>query len=71
MDIKKELSQSKKLGDLKNGDFPTVQDYFNDKSIANICMAFKVRSQIVREKNRKFQTKVYEARRVWSNVYLL
>ena len=49
MDLKKELSQSKKLGDIKDEDFATVQDYFNDKSIANTRMAFKIRSQMVEE----------------------
>ena len=49
LDIKKELSQSKKLGDIKDEDFATVQDYFNDKSIANTRMAFKICSQMVEE----------------------
>ena len=36
-----------KLEAIKGDDFTEVQEYFNDKSVANGRMAFKVRSQMV------------------------
>jgi hypothetical protein len=36
-----------KLDDIKGEDFREVQSYFNDKSVENTRMAFKVRTQMV------------------------
>ena len=48
-DMKKELSDSKKLMDIKEEDFSEVQDYFKEKSIWNTRMAFKVWTKILTE----------------------
>ena len=45
--VKKELSESTKLMDIKDEDFTHVQDYFKDKSVENARMAFKVRCKMV------------------------
>ena len=49
VDLKKELDDSNNLKDINNDDFHKVQEYFNDKSVGNTRMAFKVRSQMVPE----------------------
>ena len=56
-DVLKELSESKKLMDIKDEDFSTVQDYFKDKSVENTRMAFKVHSKMVAEIPCNFKNK--------------
>ena len=46
-DLKKEISTSKKLNDIKDEDFSKIQEYFKDRSVENTRMAFKIRSHIV------------------------
>jgi hypothetical protein len=46
-DVKKDLNESSKLMDIKDDDFSTVQEYFNDKSVCNTRMEFKVRCKMV------------------------
>ena len=46
-DIQMELNNSKKLNDVKDEDFSKVQAYFENKSVENTRMAFKVRSKMV------------------------
>ena len=43
------VGSKSKLEAIKNDDFTKVQEYFDDKSVANGRMAFKVRSQMVPE----------------------
>ena len=57
VDMKKELDGSKKLEPIKDDDFHKVQDYFNNKSVENTRMAFKVRSQMVPEIPGNFKNK--------------
>ena len=57
MDFKMELSESKKLKDIKEDDFSKVQDYFHGKSVANTRMAFKIRTQMVSEIPANFKNK--------------
>ena len=56
-DLKKELSQSKKLDNIRNEDFSEVQTYFNCKSVENGRMSFKVRSQMVPDIPGNFKNK--------------
>ena len=56
-DVLKELSESKKLMDIKDEDFSTVQEYFKDKSVENTRMAFKVRSKMVADIPCNFKNK--------------
>ena len=56
-DIKKELSTSKKLKDIKDDDFSEVQEYFKGKSVENTRMAFKVRCQMVADIPANFKNK--------------
>ena len=55
-DVLKELSESKKLMDIKDEDFSTVQDYFKDNSVENTRMAFKLRSKMVADIPCNFKT---------------
>ena len=48
-DLKSELEHSKKLKDIKDEDFSSVQEYFKGKSVENTRMAFKIRSKMVTE----------------------
>ena len=43
-DLKKEISNSKKLNDIKDEDFSNIQEYFKDRSVENTRMAFKIRN---------------------------
>ena len=56
-DIKKELSTSNKLKDIKEEDFTKEQDYFKDGSVEHTRMAFKVHSQIVADIPFNFKNK--------------
>ena len=56
-DMKSEVSKSKKLHDIQDDDFTKVQDYFNDRSLYNSRMAFKVRSQMLAEIPGNFKNK--------------
>ena len=49
IDLKEELSKSKKLSDIKNEDFTKVQSYFNGKYLESTRMAFRVQSHMVPE----------------------
>ena len=42
-----EVGAKAKLEPTKNGDFTELQGYFDDKSVANSRMSFKIRSQMV------------------------
>ena len=55
--VKKELSESTKLMDIKDEDFTHVQDYFKDKSVENARMAFKVRCKMVPDNPCNFKNK--------------
>jgi hypothetical protein len=46
-----------KLDAIKEEDFREVQQYFNDKSVENTRMAFKIRSQIIPEIPGNFKNK--------------
>ena len=46
-EMKKEISRMKKLDPIKDEDFKGTQSYFNDKSIENGRMAFRIRCQMV------------------------
>ena len=52
-DLKSELEHSKKLKDIKDEDFTSVQEYFKGKSVKNTRMAFKIRSKMLTEIPRK------------------
>ena len=57
IDMKEELSKSKKLSDIKNEDFTKVQSYFNGKSVESTRMAFRIRSHMVPEIPGNFKNK--------------
>ena len=57
LDIKEELSKSKKLCDIKDEDFTKVQSYFDGKSVESTRMAFQVRSHMVPEIPGNFKNK--------------
>ena len=42
-----EVKSKAKLDPIKDEDFTEIQEYFNEKSIANSRMSFKIRSQMV------------------------
>jgi hypothetical protein len=56
-DLKKEISTSKKLNDIKDEDFSNIQEYFKDRSVENTIMAFKIRSHMVTEIPCNFKNK--------------
>ena len=55
LDLKKQLSDSTKLMDIRNDDFSRVHDYFQEKCVANTRMAFKVRSKMVEDVLENFE----------------
>ena len=57
IDMKEEISKSKKLSDIKNEDFTKVQSYFNGKSVESTRMAFRIRSHMVPEIPGNFKNK--------------
>ena len=61
-DLKKEISTSKKLNDIKDEDFSNIQEYFKYRSVENTRMAFKIRSHMVTEIPYNFKNK-YKKRR--------
>ena len=46
-DMIEEVKSKAKLDPIKDEDFTELQEYFNEKSIANSRMSFKIRSQMV------------------------
>ena len=53
--MKSEMQSKKKLNNIKDDNFTEVQDYFNDKCIANGRMAFKIRSQMLKDTPENFK----------------
>ena len=52
-DFKSELEHSKKVKDIEDEDFSSVQEYFKGKSVKNTRMAFKIRSKMVTEMSKR------------------
>ena len=46
-DLKEELSTSKKLEEIQNEDFRTIQPYFKEKSVENTRLVFRIRTKMV------------------------
>ena len=56
-EMKEEVNKMRKLEKIKDEDFKQVQDYFNNKSIENARMAFKVRCQMLESIPGNFKNK--------------
>ena len=56
-DMKKELEKSSKLEGVKNEDLREVQKYFQNKSVENGRLAFKIRSHMVQDIPGNFKNK--------------
>ena len=48
-DMVENVKEKKKLGAIKEDDFREVQPYFKDRSVDNVRMAFKIRTEMVQE----------------------
>ena len=48
-DLKQELSTSRKLEEIQNEDFRTIQPYFKNKSVENTRLAFRIRTKMVQK----------------------
>jgi hypothetical protein len=46
-DMLGQFENSRKLQDIKNDNFSTLQDYFNDKNLENSRMKFKIRTKML------------------------
>ena len=52
-----QFDTSKKLQDIKHDNFHELQDYFNDKSLENARMKFKIRSKMLQNIPGNFKNK--------------
>ena len=67
-DLKEEIGKcTGKLESIKNDNFEEVQTYFNEKSVENTRMAFKVRSEMLETIPGNFKNN----RRCWFNLQIL
>ena len=62
--VREQLESSKKLKDLVSEDFSQPQEYFNHKCIENGRMAFRIRSQMIKEMPGNFKNKYKEEDRL-------
>ena len=56
-ELVEEVLQSKKMKEHKNDNFKHVQEYFKDKSLYNCRMAFRIRSEMVKDIKGNFSDK--------------
>ena len=56
-DLKMEISNYKKLNDIKDEDISNIQEYLKDSSVENTRMTFEIRSHMVTEIPCKFKNK--------------
>ena len=54
-DMMSQFETSKKLQDIKNSDFENLQSYFNDKSIENARIKFKIRTKMLEKVTGNFK----------------
>ena len=59
-DMLGQFENSRKLQDIKNDNFSTLQDYFNDKNLENSRMKFKIRTKMLEKIPGNFKNKNQE-----------